>query len=353
MRTYHVVFNINRTLDLPYLAVAVRSLVRHFAEPSALVVHILWSQLSLEEWSRLEQSWLDLDCQFQHHNMDDVFAERSELPGFGYWNWLWHSEVLATDISSVLCLDCDIVVYDDISPLWNLDLCGKIAAAVYDPGTRVHNCVQSLSSEATSLGLQYDASGPYFNGGVYFVNLIQWRRQKVLKRLQGLFDGRYDRLRFHDQDGLNLLFADKILALSPQWNLLESLKLYEEWDFGLYSEFGDPREYFQAKIRHFSGQSKPDSIWVGWVHQQTYYHYLDQTAWRGHRSDRRRTWWSSPLAHLIDFHYLLVRGLRQRALPDLSKRLRDILKRAPYLPLIYPVIPIYRAWLKLKNFYLE
>lgn len=103
--------------------------------------------------------------------------------------------VLPKDVDRVLYLDCDIIVNHRIDELYMQDvddfpLCACVNLPFFDePETR--------------LGIKREK---YFNAGVLLINLSFWRTHHVLEKCLEIINSIPDKLIYHDQDTLNLLF---------------------------------------------------------------------------------------------------------------------------------------------------
>jgi lipopolysaccharide biosynthesis glycosyltransferase len=318
------------------------------SQPDRVRFHILWTDLSPHHLRELERSWSDRLSVCNFYYLPDYIGERASVPNYGYWFWTWLGHILPEEIDLVLNLDCDVMVRGDICELWSIPLQGRIAGVVWDPCGRAHGYLTELSALGRKVGLELNENSGYFNSGVVFVDLVQWRRERIPERLDEFFASHRRSLgRFHDQTELNLLLQGRVYSLSPAWNLIEPLEFYEKWDFELYEDLERPERYFQAKVYHFAGSHKPSSHLVRGALKREFYHYLDRTEHAGWRSQNDRSPFGRVAAELLQLHYVVVRGYKQRVLPEAGKELRSVLYRAPYLVLLYPLIPIYRWFRKL------
>jgi lipopolysaccharide biosynthesis glycosyltransferase len=346
---YHIVFCTGLDRDLRYLAVLVRSIARHFSEPESLSFHFLHFQLSPNELQRFCQSVEDLPCPPPNlYSVDDLLGARVHQPGFGYYAWLWFSEVISDSITQLLYLDCDMLCCRDLRPLWDIDFSGTYGAFVADPGSNRHDCARDLAEAAPKIGYKYKLTGPYFNTGFAFLDMSRWRTLELSQLVDKRLSKDYTAFRFHDQDILNLILDHQVIQVSPEWNLIESIALYEKWDFELYQHFS-PEEYFSPRLRHYSGKMKPDGPNVRASEALEFYSYLDETDWRGWRSEDSKSLAHQIKSHLLDFHYIVVRGFKQKVLTSPWQRLAGVVRNAPYVLLLYPLLPLYRAFRRLTR----
>lgn len=99
------------------------------------------------------------------------------------------------DYGKVLSLDDDLVIVDDISDLWDIDMTGNYCAGVVDLGV--------------------NKSG-YINGGVVLYNLDAIREDGIDNQMIDKLNREYRR--YVDQDVLNECCAGKILVLPNRYN---------------------------------------------------------------------------------------------------------------------------------------
>ena len=93
-------------------------------------------------------------------------------------------------------------------------------------------------------------SNKYFNAGVLFINLDNWRKNKVESSLQKLLFSK--KFEYHDQDILNLFFDGRVQELSSKLNYL--LKANESLD---NQNIVDSFVEKEAILLHYIGASKP------------------------------------------------------------------------------------------------
>lgn len=142
-------------------------------------------------------------------------------------------------VGRVLYLDADLLVLDDLEPLWEVDLEGAAVGAVVD-----------------ALDVPLNHGGPdleemprvrsYFNSGVLLIDLPRWREKKISERAIEYLT-RYPRSLFPDQDALNVACDGLWKALDPRWNFQNH---YETRVAGM-----EPAE--RPAILHFVTSVKP------------------------------------------------------------------------------------------------
>jgi len=110
-------------------------------------------------------------------------------------------------IQKVIFLDCDMIVVDSLSGLWNTPLGDQPLAAVTDHHIK-ENCQRLGLSEA--LG--------YFNTGVMVIDLNKWRKIDILSEGLKFAKNTHAILKHCDQDILNRIFEGQWMHLDTRWN---------------------------------------------------------------------------------------------------------------------------------------
>lgn len=114
-----------------------------------------------------------------------------------------------------LYLDCDILVFRDVSELFDLPLNpGCSFAAV--PDCETVTLADDGPAVAAGMGLPLD--GAYFNSGVLLMDLEQLRREDLLRNALEFLRTWKGKHRFHDQTAINFLYSGRIQTLAPCWN---------------------------------------------------------------------------------------------------------------------------------------
>lgn len=128
------------------------------------------------------------------------------------------AELLPSDISRFLYLDCDVLCLDPprLLELLRFDLAGAPLAAAIDQFTPTAGSRGGLPGLAEHPTLTENS--PNFNAGVLLVDRAEWLRVRVRERVETYLRTYNDRLRFHDQDGLNFALAGELAELPPAFN---------------------------------------------------------------------------------------------------------------------------------------
>ncbi|CAH2058801.1 unnamed protein product [Thlaspi arvense] len=146
-------------------------------------------------------------------------------------------------LEKVVILDDDVVVQRDLSPLWDLDMEGKVNGAVKSCSVRLGQ-LKSLKRGS------FDANACLWMSGLNVIDLARWRElgvsetyQKFYKEMSG---GDESREAIALQASL-LTFQDQVYALDDKWALS-----------GLGYDFYINTETIRnAAILHYNGNMKP------------------------------------------------------------------------------------------------
>lgn len=204
--------------------------------------------------------------------------------------------------SRVLYLDCDTLVVDDLSALWEIDLEDSYLGAVdnaFEPGVERH---------AADLGLA--SAAEYFNSGVLLLNLDLMRADGATEAI--LDCARTRSLVWPDQDALNLVLGQKRVRLEPRWNCMNVL---------FYGNI--PSSYDQDAARaaaacpailHFEGpqMAKPWHYLNRHPRRSVYFAHRAATPWPDVNFDGR-TWTNRALRPLPTRTVNRILRLEQRA----------------------------------------
>jgi len=212
-----------------------------------------------------------------HGRLEAVFFDR-HITKEAYLRFL-APEFFPAHVSRVLYLDCDLVILDELAPLWNMDLHGKAIAAAPDFPWDQNG---TLPGRLAALGL--GASQTYVNSGVLVLDLDRWRRDGIPDRLFAYARERGSALAFHDQDTINAVLRDDIHVVDCRWNLQARMYMLGRRSFP--DEFAATQHARRRPaILHYTTADKPWLFRSCAAHKRHYFHYLERTAWRGTRPD--------------------------------------------------------------------
>lgn len=248
----------------PPLLVAIGSLLAHAGPGTVYHVYLLTNAVSEENLGRVRALFPE---QGPHRFFPLEVSERlhrcvDALPSVGWpiavWARFFAAEWFPALTGKVIYLDIDVLVCEDLTPLFEVDLQGRTLAAVCechrddDIGQRIFaNTPMPAGAER------------YFNTGVLVLDMDAFRSRDVLSRLvafaarPGFFP------MYPDQDTLNAVLWDDVVFLHPRWNVRDRwLTRAARRSLALPHWRGlSPVEVLEAirnpGVIHYSGHNKP------------------------------------------------------------------------------------------------
>ncbi|KAJ4978486.1 hypothetical protein NE237_009266 [Protea cynaroides] len=159
-----------------------------------------------------------------------------------------HSHFLLPDIfknlKKVVVLDDDVVVRRDLSPLWNLDMEGKVNGAVQFCAVRLGQLKNYLGEKG------FERNSCTWLSGLNIVDLVRWRElniTEIYRRLLQTHGSREESLRAGLLPASFLTFQNLVYPLDGSWVLS-----------GLGHDYSiDSRAIRRAAVLHYNGNMKP------------------------------------------------------------------------------------------------
>jgi lipopolysaccharide biosynthesis glycosyltransferase len=197
---------------------AVASALIHLNPARKLDVKVLdggLSQLSRDTLSRLTDR-ISGDVGLEFVTADSsVFGAATLGPGQSHMTYCRILLPHLVNAPRLIYLDCDTLVFRDLSGLFDLELSHrKVLAAVRDSETL------SLAQDSLVLAkaMNLPAEGAYFNCGAMLMNLDELRRQHFFESTVDFLNRWSGEYRFWDQSAINFLLHRQIDELPEHWN---------------------------------------------------------------------------------------------------------------------------------------
>ena len=214
----------------PYLLVAVSSLLQHLPQKRSCSIVVMDSGISSYYKERLHeivshnhtQATLQfLSVALLDEKLNEFFARRGKKGRVTKWSYTTYYRLFLSDLlpdcHRLFYLDVDILVCDDLSKVFDMDMEDKSVATVQDVCLCFNR--ESEVERKRLLRCGHDMSR-YFNAGIMLINLDKWRRTSdFLKRVEEIFCQLPDMV-YPDQDILNYMFRDDMISLEKRWNFL-------------------------------------------------------------------------------------------------------------------------------------
>jgi len=224
--TVHVACCFDQKMELPFLVLA-SSLKRHLKGDRKVVLHAFHSDpiaLDPAYFVGFNSATFELRLRQIENRLRGVAIWPSHLTAASLLRLLFPS--VLKDIDRVIYLDCDLVVLNDITTLYDTDLLDFPLAACLDfwlsgappfapPGWDVGEWHKFLSEV---VGLTDCTT--YFNAGVMVMDLNRFRNTGIIDAAKEFLEQKKYQTVFVDQDGLNHVINGAFVRLDSRWNVL-------------------------------------------------------------------------------------------------------------------------------------
>lgn len=262
------------------LATTVCSILHNLSSAAKLDLFVIDGGISNENKNKIERS-VDLSkCEINWLNADHY--KLNSLKTSGHISISSYLRILAPGllpekIDKFIYLDCDLIVNANLEELWKVELGDKPIFAVQE--FRFPYFETAILNHQ-QLGISPNSK--YFNAGVLLIDAEKWRKEEITDQVINYLTLNNEFVRFHDQDGLNVIFANRWGELDPRWNQTPFTEDFGSWKDSPFDEETYKRLLEDPYIIHFATKFKP------WNHysnhnKKIFYKYLDMTAWAGWR----------------------------------------------------------------------
>lgn len=246
-----------------HLGVAIYSLLENFRSAEyRLILHVIEDGITADNKKRLSEICSRRGTEIHFWPVDKkIFAS---CPEIGHLKLPTYFRLLIPDIidpgtKKVIYLDSDLVVAGDIVKLYEQDLDGSIWGAT-----------EEVSKNEVLSAWAAEGLSRYFNAGVLLIDLEKWRANDISSRAFSFIAANQARLKWADQDALNLVGRN-------DWHPLD-------WSLNLQIDYNQKKiSGVDPVIIHYVGRLKPWHFLYSNYYSRYYWQYLRQTPWRGYR----------------------------------------------------------------------
>jgi len=276
----NIVCGADERFALP-LAIVLRSAAMHCSRP--VEAFILNNDLTAASKRRVENVcarmkqgprlyWLDVDPAF----MAKTPVVRPHLSKAAFLR-LAMGRLLPSDLDRAIYLDSDVLVVQDLVPLWETDLDGNVVGAVRDFMTPLIGQPDALDFCVPAMGL--DPTAPMFNSGVLLIDIKRFLDEGVETACIQYFDRWREQRRYADQGALNIVLARRWNRLPFRWNLqVTAWRHFQQHPSLSPDELAEIRATDPA-ILHFSGAMKPWNSGLRWQECRQYVQNVRDSGW--------------------------------------------------------------------------
>ena len=204
---------------VPFLAVALESLVAKISDKNFYEIRILYTHLKEENKNALKKYRREnVSIEFVNLN-EKVDRIASKLYTRDYFSMTTYYRLFLPDLypelKKALYLDSDIVLLDDVAKLYNIDLGTNLVGAIPDGAVASVKEFQDYVELVVGLKDYHN----YFNAGILLMNLEELRNYRFQVKFMYLLDT----IKFkvaQDQDYLNRLCKGRVTIIDNSWNTM-------------------------------------------------------------------------------------------------------------------------------------
>ncbi|MBQ8392864.1 MAG: glycosyltransferase family 8 protein [Clostridia bacterium] len=225
---------------IPFLGVAIKSLIENTSPDNEYFIFVLHSKMSIKN--------MKIITAMEKENVSICFIDVSEkLIKYGeklnlrdYYTVSIYFRIFIPDMfpkfKKAIYLDADMVILEDIAKLYNIELGDNLLAGVPDA------IIASRPEfrDYAELGCGIYPYTKYFNSGMMLMNLDAMRRFD----LEGKFEHLFNTYRFEtvcpDQDYLNVICRNRVLYIDEGWDKMAIDGSYENPMIVHYNNFAKP-----------------------------------------------------------------------------------------------------------------
>lgn len=202
---------------VPFLAVALQSLIENSSEKNYYLIKILYTSITEENQEKIKK--------YEKENVNIEFVDlnyyinkiKNKLYTRDYYSVTTYFRLFIPNLypqyNKALYLDCDIVLLADVAKLYNIDMGENLVAAAPDDVIQKIEVFQEYAEKVVGVADYRN----YFNAGVLLMNLDELRKfdfqEKFLYSLE--------KIKFavaQDQDYLNRLCKGRVKIISNVWD---------------------------------------------------------------------------------------------------------------------------------------
>lgn len=238
---------------IPFLAVAIQSLVENSSKENFYLIKILHTSINKENQNKIKK-YEDVNIDIEFVNLNNYIETiKDKLYTRDYYSKTTYFRLFIPELypqySKALYLDSDITILADVADLYNTDIKDNLVAAVPDGAVQNIEIFQEYVEKVVGVASYKN----YFNAGILLMNLEELRKFKFQDKFLYLLET----VKFtvaQDQDYLNRLCKGRVTILKKDWNKMpipgdeineKDIKLvhynlgYKPWHFEdiLYKEY--------------------------------------------------------------------------------------------------------------------
>lgn len=231
------------------------------------------------------------------NNFPQLGITKTYITKATYYRLLF-TDIFGANINKVLYLDGDMIITGSLRLLWETDLDGYAVGAVTDMSEGIHDYHR----------LGYPASLGYFNAGMLLVNLDYWREHYVKDLFLDVINHHPERIKYHDQDVLNIVFCRAKKMLPFKYNFQDGFMYKaERMEMNAQKYAGEIKDAIaHHAIIHYTSTAKPWHKECLNPFKAEWWKVLAKTSWVGYKPVRRFPYsrWRKAIGDILRFLHM-------------------------------------------------
>ncbi len=253
-----VVYAVN-SYYYPYLYISIYSLIKNSNNNYDInILHNSLNENEINTLMTLKNNKININIiNVDEYVKDKRYILSDHISKEAYFRFLIPR--ILSNYNKVIYLDCDTIITKDLEELYNINLKNNTLGAVLDCGI---SSIKGYTSNIVKI-----PDNTYINSGVMLIDNKRFiRNEKEEKEcLKIIIDNK--KLKFHDQDIINIYYKNKILFLDSRWNKQIDLRIKKDFMNDIDNSF----------IIHYYGPSK---AWLNKTNPNAYlfWKYAEETS---------------------------------------------------------------------------
>lgn len=252
-----VVYAVN-SYYYPYLYISIYSLIKNSTNNYDInILHNSLNENEINTLMALKNNKININIiNIDEYVKDKRYILSDHISKEAYFRFLIPR--ILSNYNKVIYLDCDTIITKDLEELYNINLKNNTLGAVLDCGI---SSIKGYTSNIVKI-----PDNTYINSGVMLIDNKRFiQNEKEEKEcLKIIIDNK--KLKFHDQDIINIYYKNKILFLDSRWNKQIDLRIKKGFMNDIDNSF----------IIHYYGPSK---AWLNKTNPNAYlfWKYAEET----------------------------------------------------------------------------
>lgn len=249
---------------IPYATMTIESILKNASKQNKYQITFLYSNISKESKEMLKKIVSEYDNANITFFCIDRIIENYDFKANNHVSVETFYRLFVQKIfhkfNKILYVDCDMIVKDDVSKLFDIDMKDYCLAAVKDCDwiSQYNGAVKAVKKYADNI-LKIKDPYEYFQAGILLFNLDKMNEFIDCDEILEFAASR--EFMYVDQDVLNSIFQGHVKFLDFSWNVMSACDGSRTSNIKKYAPVSIAKQYFESrknpKVIHYAGYIKP------------------------------------------------------------------------------------------------